>query len=40
MGPILMRTADPMPIVGNVAGFLAAAAFVRLAPMFRQRLSE
>lgn len=28
LGPILTRTSDPLPILGNVAGFALAAALV------------
>lgn len=40
IGPIVSRTSDILPIVGNTAGFLAAAALVSASPMFRQKLSE
>ncbi len=32
LGPILTRTADPLPVLGNVAGFAGAAALVIFSP--------
>ena len=34
IGPIVSRTSDPWPIVGNAAGFVAAAALVQFSPLF------
>ena len=34
LGPIVTRTSDPLPILGNVLGFAAAAALVKFSPVF------
>ena len=34
IGPIVSRTADKLPIAGNVAGFVAAATLVQFSPLF------
>lgn len=40
IGPIVSRTSDPWPIVGNAAGFAAAAALVQLSPLFAKSAVE
>ncbi|KAK9814138.1 hypothetical protein WJX72_001173 [[Myrmecia] bisecta] len=34
VGPIVTRTADKLPLLGNLAGFLAAAGVFQLTPLF------
>ncbi|GAB4820847.1 hypothetical protein N2152v2_007893 [Parachlorella kessleri] len=33
LGPIVTRTSDPLPVLGNVLGFTAAAALVKFSPV-------
>lgn len=40
IGPIVSRTSDPLPVLGNVAGFLAAAAVVQFSPLFSKSAVE
>ncbi len=40
IGPIVSRTSDPWPIVGNAAGFVAAAALVQFSPLFAKSAVE
>lgn len=40
IGPIVSRTSDFLPILGNVAGFLAAAAVVQFSPLFSKSAVE
>lgn len=40
LGPIVTRTSDPMPVLGNLAGFAVAAAVVKLSPMFASKMQE
>ena len=35
-----MRTSDVLPLVGNAAGFAAAAAIVQFSPLFAQSSIE
>lgn len=40
VGPIVSRTADKLPLAGNVAGFIAAAALVQISPLFARSAVE
>ena len=40
IGPIVSRTSDPVPVLGNIAGFVAAAAVVQLSPLFSRSAVE
>ena len=40
IGPIVSRTSDVWPLVGNAAGFVAAAALVQISPLFAKSAVE
>ena len=40
IGPIVTRTSDVLPLVGNAAGFAASAGIVQFSPLFAQSSIE